>query len=177
MQSFAVTVRWSNIYRAWHCCGLVGLRYLGLRISCRPATILESESHEDLRAVSGLRELAAPRLTFRISIVEGRVKYPKEMSSEARDLISGLCTVNPSQRLGNISSGGQSGTALVKAHPFFKSIDWDALYHRKIQGPIIPKVKHAADSSNFDNYGSPRESKSEYTREMASRYDHEFKDF
>ena len=116
-------------------------------------------------------------LTRDFSIVEGKIKYPKEMSPEPRDLIGGLCTVNPNQRLGNISSGGQSGTALVKAHPFFKTIDWDALYHRKIKGPIIPKVKHAADSSNFDNYDPPAESKSEYTREMASRYDHEFKDF
>ncbi|KAL6718841.1 cytochrome c oxidase subunit 1 [Lecanora helva] len=110
-------------------------------------------------------------------IIEGRVKYPKEMSPEARDLISGLCTVNPSQRLGNISSGKQSGTALVKAHKFFEPIDWDALYHRKIKGPIIPKVKCASDSSNFDNYDPPAESKSEYTKDMATRYDHEFKDF
>lgn len=110
-------------------------------------------------------------------IVEGKVKYPKEMSPDARDLISSLCTVNPSQRLGNISSGGQSGTALVKAHPFFKTIDWELLYHRKFKGPIIPKVKHAADCSNFDNYDPPAESKSEYTRDLATRYDHEFKDF
>ena len=99
------------------------------------------------------------------------------MSAEARDLISGLCTINPSQRLGNISEGGLSGTALVKAHPFFKSIDWDAIYHRRIKGPIIPNVKNAADSSNFDNYDPPAESKYEYTRDLASRYDHEFKDF
>lgn len=109
--------------------------------------------------------------------MEGKIKYPKDMSTDARDMISGLCTINPSQRLGNISSGGQTGTALVKSHPFFKIIDFDALYHRKIKGPIIPKVKHAADCSNFDNYDPPSESKSEYTKDMASRYDHEFKDF
>ena len=99
------------------------------------------------------------------------------MSAEARDLIGGLCSVNPSQRLGNISEGGQSGTALVKAHQFFKTVDWEALYHRKVQGPIIPKVKNAADSSNFDNYDPPAESKSEYTKDMMAKYDHEFKDF
>ena len=110
-------------------------------------------------------------------IVEGKVKYPQWMSSDARDLIGSLCTVNPSQRLGNISSGGANGTALVKSHTFFKTIDWDALYHRKLPGPIIPKVKHAADASNFDNYDPPAESQSAYTKDMAQKFDHEFKDF
>ncbi|KAL9077519.1 MAG: hypothetical protein Q9161_000365 [Pseudevernia consocians] len=110
-------------------------------------------------------------------IVEGKVKYPQWMSSDARDLIGSLCTVNPSQRLGNISSGNVNGTALVKTHPFFKTIDWEALYHRKLKGPIIPKVKHAADASNFDNYDPPSESQSAYTKDMAQKYDHEFKDF
>lgn len=99
------------------------------------------------------------------------------MSPEAKDLISGLCTVNPSQRLGNITSGELSGTALVKAHPFFKSIEWDALYQRKIKGPIIPKVKGAADCSNFDDYPPPSETPSTYTKELQQKYDSEFKDF
>ena len=99
------------------------------------------------------------------------------MGADAKDIVGQLCTVNPSQRLGNISSGGVEGTALVKAHPFFRAIDWDALYHRKMKGPIVPRVKHPTDSSNFDHYDPPSESKSEYTRDMASKYDHEFKDF
>ena len=116
-------------------------------------------------------------LTLPNRIVEGKVKYPQWMSSDARDLIGSLCTVNPSQRLGNISSGGVNGTALVKSHPFFETIDWDALYHRRIKGPIIPKVKHAADASNYDNYDPPSESQSTYTKDMAQKHDHEFKDF
>lgn len=109
--------------------------------------------------------------------MEGKIKYPQSVGPGARDVISQLCTVNPSQRLGNISSGGLEGTAVVKAHPFFKTIDWDALYHRTMKGPIIPKVRHPTDASNFDNYDPPTDSKSEYTRDMANKYDHEFKDF
>lgn len=123
------------------------------------------------------QDASGPKLTPMSRIVEGKIKYPSTISPEARDLISGLCTVNPSQRLGNISKGGASGTACVKSHPFFKKIDWDALYHRKIKGPIIPKVKHPADASNFDNYDPPSDSKSEYTKDLAQKYDHEFKDF
>ena len=109
--------------------------------------------------------------------MDGKIKFPSCVGAEARDLITQLCTVNPSQRLGNISTGGLDGTAVIKAHAFFKKIDWDALYHRKMKGPIIPQIKHAADASNFDNYDPPSESKSEYTRDMQARYDHEFKDF
>lgn len=106
-------------------------------------------------------------------IVEGKLRYPHGMSPEARDLIAGLCTVNPSQRLGNISGGTQR----VKSHPFFRGIDWDALYNRQQKGPIIPHLRHAADTSNFDNYDDAPESKSIYTDEMANQYEDAFQDF
>lgn len=95
------------------------------------------------------------------------------MSPEARDLIGGLCTVNPSQRLGYISGGAER----VKSHPFFKGIDWHALYHRQIKGPIIPHLRHSADASNFDEYDDAPESKSIYTEEMSEKYEDAFKDF
>ena len=106
-------------------------------------------------------------------IVECKLRFPQGVSSEAKDLICGLCTVNPSNRLGNISGG----TDRVKSHPFFKGIDWDALYYRQMKGPIIPEIRHPADASNFDQYDPAPEPKSTYTPEMASKYDKEFKDF
>ena len=116
-------------------------------------------------------------LTNLLRIVEGRIKYPSGLSASAKDLIGALCTVNPSQRLGNISQGDKHNSSVVKAHPFFKSVDWDALYHRKIKGPIIPKVRSPTDSSNFTDYDAPSSHCSAYTREMQQKYDHEFKDF
>ena len=95
------------------------------------------------------------------------------MSPEARDLISGLCTVNPSHRLGNVSGGSDD----VKSHPFFRTIEWEALYYRKMKGPILPQVKHAADASNFDDYDPEPDRKSFYTREMAKKYDDVFREF
>ena len=95
------------------------------------------------------------------------------MSPEAIDLISGLCTVNPSQRLGNISGGASR----VKSHPWFHSINWDELYHRKTLGPFVPPLRHAADASNFDDYDPAPDSDSMYTAEMAEKYDDAFKDF
>jgi len=93
-------------------------------------------------------------------IVDGKVRYPHGMSPEARELIGGLCTVNPSQRLGNISG-----------------IDWHALYYRQMKGPIIPHLRHAADASNFDDYEDAPESKSIYSEEMSKKYEMAFKDF
>lgn len=95
------------------------------------------------------------------------------MSKDARDLISGLCTVNPSHRLGNMT--GRS--AQVKSHLFFKDIDWDALYYRQMKGPIIPELRHPADASNFDDYDDAPESRSIYTTDMAKKYDDSFRDF
>ncbi len=106
-------------------------------------------------------------------IVDGKVRYPHGMSPEARELIGGLCTVNPSQRLGNISGGAQR----VKSHPFFNGIDWHALYYRQMKGPIIPHLRHAADASNFDDYEDAPESKSIYSEEMSKKYEMAFKDF
>ena len=106
-------------------------------------------------------------------IVEGRVRFPSAMSADARDLISGLCTVDTSKRLGNI----QGGASTVKSHAWFKDIDWDALYHRKINGPIVPHLRGPADTRNFDEYEPESIHREGYTKEMAEKYDDAFKDF
>lgn len=93
-------------------------------------------------------------------IVEGRVRYPSAMSHDARDIIGGLCTVDVSKRLGNV----QGGAATVKAHPWFKNIDWDAVYHRRMQGPIVPHLKSADDTRNFDEYDAEPVHRDPYTK-------------
>ena len=117
-------------------------------------------------------ESANPRI-FENRIVEGRIRYPSAMSPEARDLIGRLCTVDTSKRLGNI----QGGAGAVKAHPWFRHIDWDALYHRRVQGPIVPHLRGPADTRNFDEYDPEPANREMYTRELAERWDDHFKDF
>lgn len=109
-------------------------------------------------------------------IVAGHLRFPSAMSSPARSLISALCRVNPSERLGHISGGSRR----VKEHPFFNGVDWDGLYYRRFKGPILPRVEHPADSGNFDEYPDPEEergSKALYTKEMRHTYESAFKDF
>lgn len=63
------------------------------------------------------------------------------MSHEAQDLIDKLLTEDPNERL------GAKGAAEVKAHPFFKDINWDTLARQK--AAFIPSPDGAHDTSYF----------------------------
>ncbi|KXT09613.1 hypothetical protein AC579_7649 [Pseudocercospora musae] len=106
-------------------------------------------------------------------IVEGQVRYPSAMSKNARDIIGGLCTVDVTKRLGNM----KGGASLVKKHPWFKNINWDDLYHRKMHGPIVPHLRAPDDTRNFDEYDAEPEKKEPYTKEMYEKYEKMFADF
>lgn len=105
--------------------------------------------------------------------MEGKIRYPSAMSEDARSIISGLCNVDTSKRLGNIKGGAST----VKAHPWFKNIDWNELYHRKMQGPIVPHLRGPADTRNFDEYEAEPMAKEPYTKELSDKYEWHFKDF
>lgn len=59
-------------------------------------------------------------------------------SSAFKSLIDGLTAKNPKQRLGNPARGGVEH---LKLHPFFKKIDWAAVYRKELKPPIIPEKK------------------------------------
>lgn len=78
-------------------------------------------------------------------ILSEPLRFPSDMSSDARDILRGLLTRDPSQRL------GVNGAEEIKRHPFFaKHIDWKLLLAKKIQPPFKPSVTSAIDCSNFD---------------------------
>uniref|UniRef100_A0A7S3PJG7 Protein kinase domain-containing protein n=1 Tax=Aplanochytrium stocchinoi TaxID=215587 RepID=A0A7S3PJG7_9STRA len=62
----------------------------------------------------------------------------KAISTELRDLISGLMTKDPRKRLGSSSNGG---VLAIENHPFFQTITWHKLKHKKYKPPIIPMLK------------------------------------
>jgi serine/threonine protein kinase len=63
-----------------------------------------------------------------------------EMSPEAEDLIRRfLC--DRKDRIGS------RGVEEIKAHPFFKGIDWEGI--RNQRAPIIPQIRSPTDTSNF----------------------------
>eukprot|EP00004_Rigifila_ramosa_P004623 TRINITY_DN150_c1_g1_i1.p1 TRINITY_DN150_c1_g1~~TRINITY_DN150_c1_g1_i1.p1 ORF type:complete len:469 (+),score=122.38 TRINITY_DN150_c1_g1_i1:34-1407(+) len=71
-----------------------------------------------------------------------KLEFPASFSEDAKSLISGLLQRDPKQRLRNVND--------IKAHPFFKTIDWNQLYQRRVDTPFRPQIKSASDVSNFD---------------------------
>ncbi|KAI9140889.1 hypothetical protein BKA69DRAFT_1038888 [Paraphysoderma sedebokerense] len=87
------------------------------------------------------------------SILEDEVLYPITMSRDAVSICQRLLTRDPSKRLG----GGKADSEDVKRHPFFKDVNWQDMYDKKIAPPFVPRISHAKDVSNFDE---------EFTREL-----------
>ncbi|KAL5519852.1 YPK1 [Sanghuangporus baumii] len=78
-------------------------------------------------------------------IVNDPLVFGDVIGQEARSILTGLLSRDPSKRL------GVNGAEEIKRHPFFeKHIDFDKLLAKKIQPPFKPKVASAVDVSNFD---------------------------
>ncbi|KAL1918001.1 uncharacterized protein VTP21DRAFT_3267 [Calcarisporiella thermophila] len=78
-------------------------------------------------------------------ILHDELVFPDEVNMEARGLLQGLLTRDPTQRLGT------NGAHDIKRHPFFASIDWRKLMEKKVQPPFKPSVQNPMDTSNFDD--------------------------
>lgn len=76
-------------------------------------------------------------------ILEAPLEPPPFMTPEAADLCAKLLVREPTARL------GYNGGAEIKAHPFFRSIDWAALDAKAIPPPWKPMVADAADVRNI----------------------------
>lgn len=64
---------------------------------------------------------------FELILVE-EAKFPKTLSNEAKNLLSGLLVKDPKQRLG----GGPDDAKDIMVQPFFACINWQDLYNRKV---------------------------------------------
>ena len=68
-------------------------------------------------------------------ILTSPLVFGDEIGSQARSILTGLLTRDPSQRL------GVNGADEIRKHPFFaKNIDFDRLLQKKIQPPFKPSV-------------------------------------
>ncbi|GLT99344.1 hypothetical protein SLE2022_167870 [Rubroshorea leprosula] len=100
------------------------------------------------------------------------LKFPEEakLSPEAKDLISKLLC-NVEQRLGT------KGADEIKAHLWFKGVEWDKLYQMK--AAFIPEVNDELDTQNFEKFEEadnqmPTTTKSGPWRKMLSSKDINF---
>ena len=73
--------------------------------------------------------------------------YPIHMPRDSVSILQKLLTREPEQRLGS----GPTDAQEIMSQPFFRNINWDDVYHKRIQPPFQPQITSATDTSNFDS--------------------------
>uniref|UniRef100_A0A8C5Q0V5 Uncharacterized protein n=1 Tax=Leptobrachium leishanense TaxID=445787 RepID=A0A8C5Q0V5_9ANUR len=74
------------------------------------------------------------------------VEFQPVVSKKGRALLHLLLEKTPSVRLG----AGEKDAQEVKAHRFFKKINWDELLEKKVKPPFVPNISSPEDVSNFN---------------------------
>lgn len=68
------------------------------------------------------------------TILKGKISLPAYLTPDARDLIRRLMKRQVSQRLGS----GANDAVPIKNHQFFKHVNWDDVFERRLEPPIKP---------------------------------------
>jgi len=98
----------------------------------------------------------------------GKIVFPATFTPSCQDLLNKLFIKDPDQRLGS----GKDGSKNVKAHDWFKGVNWDALLKKEIKPPFVPVISGEFDVSNFDPEFTETPVVESYTKETK-----ELKDF
>ncbi|CAG8483983.1 3335_t:CDS:2 [Funneliformis caledonium] len=108
-------------------------------------------------------------------ILAGRIQFPSHFDANAKDLIKRLLTSDRTKRLGNLRGGSED----VKKHKWFRGVDWQGLYDRRVTAPIVPPYQHPGDTGNFEKYPEPTEETGELGRPTSGvdPYRHYFTNF
>lgn len=73
--------------------------------------------------------------------------YPIHMPRDSVSILQKLLTREPELRLGS----GPTDAQEIMSHAFFKNVNWDDVYHKRIPAPFIPTISNPTDTSNFDS--------------------------
>ena len=84
-------------------------------------------------------------------IMRGKIKFPATMTAPAKEVITKLLTREPANRIGCWRRGAKD----VMAQTFFDDIDFKKLEAREIRAPLVPRIHHTLDLSNFDHVRPP----------------------
>eukprot|EP01057_Protomagalhaensia_wolfi_P000305 Protomagalhaensia_wolfi_Nauph_80__304@NODE_116_length_3599_cov_9_966292_g89_i0_p2_GENE_NODE_116_length_3599_cov_9_966292_g89_i0NODE_116_length_3599_cov_9_966292_g89_i0_p2_ORF_typecomplete_len453_score69_61Pkinase/PF00069_25/2_4e74Pkinase_Tyr/PF07714_17/1_3e44Kinaselike/PF14531_6/3_4e16WaaY/PF06176_11/1_5e07Kdo/PF06293_14/7_3e07Pkinase_fungal/PF17667_1/2e06RIO1/PF01163_22/9e05APH/PF01636_23/0_0015YrbLPhoP_reg/PF10707_9/0_14ActFrag_cataly/PF09192_10/0_3_NODE_116_length_3599_cov_9_966292_g89_i01780 len=103
-------------------------------------------------------------------VLEGNVDFPEFLESKAKDLVRKLLTQDRTKRYGCLKYGAED----VKRHKWFRGIDWQDCFDRKIRAPYIPAVKGADDTSMFDSYPESSENDATVLTPKEQEWFHDF---
>lgn len=99
--------------------------------------------------------------TYR-KIINGKVRFPKYISPEAKDLICRLLTLRQTKRLGVI----KGGAGRIRQAFWYQNFDWEALKAQTMPVPLKPSVKSIRDMGNFDKQSASKDEKLEFDPSM-----------
>lgn len=92
-------------------------------------------------------------------IVRGKFRFPAHFSVQAKSIVMGLLERKPTKRFGNIQAQVNDkilwGAKLIKDQEWWSrnpDFNWEDLYHRKMEAPIVPDIADPEDMHNFDSY-------------------------
>lgn len=74
------------------------------------------------------------------------VRYPISMPRQTVLVLQGLLTKDAATRLGS----GERDAEEIMEHPYFHDVNFDDVFHCRIQAPYIPEITSEHDYSNFD---------------------------
>ena len=87
------------------------------------------------------------------AILEDEPLYPIHMPRASVSILQQLLCRDVEHRLG----AGPNDADDIKAHVFFRGINWDDIFHKRVPAPYFPTINGPLDTSNFDQ---------EFTREQ-----------
>ena len=81
------------------------------------------------------------------AILEDEPLYPIHMPRDSVSILQKLLTREPELRLGS----GPTDAQEIMSHAFFRNVNWEDVYYKRVPAPFMPTVKNRADTSNFDS--------------------------
>lgn len=72
--------------------------------------------------------------------------YPIHMPRDSVSILQKLLTREPAHRLGS----GPTDAQEIMSHAFFRGVNWEDVYEKRVPPPFKPTVKNEKDTSNFD---------------------------
>ena len=85
-------------------------------------------SNEIRMSTQSVRYLLSASYLFILVILEKTIRIPRSLSVKAAGILKGFLNKNPTDRLG---CHKESRFMEIQTHPFFKSIEWEAVSFQK----------------------------------------------